>query len=89
MAAIPGRGQHHPVHAPDGSVSHYLGMHRDVTTLRQLECMVNNQKQLITSVLDAAPMVFALLDGNGGLMLSNHAYHSMARRLTTTIRRTR
>ncbi len=71
-----------PVHAPDGSVSHYLGMHRDVTTLRQLECMVNNQKQLITSVLDAAPMVFALLDSNGGLMLSNHAYHSMARELS-------
>lgn len=71
-----------PVHAPDGSVSHYLGMHRDVTTLRQLECMVNNQKQLITSVLDAAPMVFALLDGNGGLMLSNQAYHSMARELS-------
>lgn len=71
-----------PVHAPDGSVSHYLGMHRDVTTLRQLECMVNNQKQLIASVLDAAPMVFALLDSNGGLMLSNHAYHSMARELS-------
>ena len=71
-----------PVHAPDGSVSHYLGMHRDVTTLRQLECMVNNQKQLIASVLDAAPMVFALLDGNGGLMLSNQAYHSMARELS-------
>jgi nitrogen fixation negative regulator NifL len=43
---------------------------------------VNNQKQLIASVLDAAPMVFALLDGNGGLMLSNQAYHSMARELS-------
>ena len=39
-------------------------------------------KQLIASVLDAAPMVFALLDGNGGLMLSNQAYHSMARELS-------
>ena len=67
-----------PVHAADGSVTHYLGMHRDVTTLRQLECMVNNQKQLIASVLDVAPMVFALLDSNGHVMLDNQAYQAMA-----------
>ena len=67
-----------PVHAADGSVTHYLGMHRDVTTLRQLECMVNNQKQLIASVLDVAPMVFALLDSNGYVMLDNQAYQAMA-----------
>lgn len=73
-----------PVHGPDGGVSHYLGMHRDVTHLRQLECMVNNQKQLIASVLDVAPMVFALLDGNGGLMLSNQAYQAMADELRSS-----
>ncbi len=66
-----------PVHAADGSISHYLGMHRDITALHQLECQVSNQKHLIESVVDTAPVVFALIDINGRVVLDNHEYKKM------------
>ena len=66
-----------PVHAADGSVRHYLGMHRDVTAMHQLEQRVRNQKQLIESVIDAAPMAIALLDGQGKVLLDNQAYKKL------------
>lgn len=66
-----------PVHDADGAVRHYLGMHRDVTAMHQLEQRVLNQKQLIESVIDAAPMAIALLDGQGKVTLDNHAYKKL------------
>lgn len=66
-----------PVHDAEGCTTHYLGMHRDVTGLHQLECQVRNQKHLIESVIDAAPVVFALLDINGRVLLDNHAYKKL------------
>jgi nitrogen fixation regulatory protein len=66
-----------PVQATDGTVRHYLGMHRDVTAMHQLEQRVLNQKQLIESVIDAAPMAIALLDENGKVVLDNHAYKKL------------
>ena len=66
-----------PVHAPDGSVSHYLGMHRDVTDMHRLECQVRNQKALIESVVDAAPMLIALLDVDDRVVLDNQEYKKL------------
>lgn len=66
-----------PVVDAAGRTSHYLGMHRDVTELHRLECQVGNQKRLIESVVDAAPVVFALLDGNGRVMLDNQEYKKL------------
>lgn len=66
-----------PVHGPDGTVRHYLGMHRDVTDMHQLEQRARNQKQLIESVIDAAPMAIALLDAAGRVILDNHAYKKL------------
>lgn len=66
-----------PVHAADGTVRHYLGMHRDVTAMHQLEQRVLNQKQLIESVIDAAPMAIVLLDDKGKVVLDNHAYKKL------------
>lgn len=66
-----------PVQAIDGTVRHYLGMHRDVTAMHQLEQRVLNQKQLIESIIDAAPMAIALLDENGKVVLDNHAYKKL------------
>jgi nitrogen fixation regulatory protein len=66
-----------PVQAADGTVRHYLGMHRDVTSMHQLEQRVLNQKQLIESVIDAAPMAIALLDDTGKVVLDNHAYKKL------------
>lgn len=66
-----------PVHETDGTVRHYLGMHRDVTAMHQLEQRVLNQKQLIESVIDAAPMAIALLDDKRKVVLDNHAYKKL------------
>ena len=66
-----------PVHQADGSVQHYLGMHRDVTLMHQLEQRALNQKRLIESVVDAAPMAIALLDASRKVILDNHAYKAL------------
>lgn len=66
-----------PVLDDQGGVVHYLGLHRDVTELHRLECEVGNQKALIESVVDAAPVVMALLDGGFNVVLDNHAYKTL------------
>lgn len=66
-----------PVQEADGSVQHYLGMHRDVTAMHQLEQHALNQKRLIESVIDAAPMAIALLDNDRRVILDNHAYKTL------------
>ncbi|MEJ2347080.1 MAG: nitrogen fixation negative regulator NifL, partial [Gammaproteobacteria bacterium] len=63
-----------PVMNAAGWTTHYLGMHRDVTELHRLEQQVHNQKALIESVVDAAPVVVALLDDAGNVVLDNMAY---------------
>lgn len=63
-----------PVLDADGATSHYLGMHRDVTAVHRLEQQVHNQKALTESVVDAAPVIVALLDADGNVVLDNMAY---------------
>lgn len=66
-----------PIVDAGGETSHYVGMHRDVTELHRLERMVGNQKQLIESVVDAAPTALALLDPNGRVILDNQEYKKL------------
>lgn len=66
-----------PVLDDSGAISHYLGLHRDITALHQLECAVRNQKALIESVVDGAPMVLALLSMEDRVLLDNHAYKAL------------
>jgi len=62
----------------DRTESHYfLGMHRDVTALHNLKNKVYNQKELIESVVDYAPMAIALLDMQGKVVLDNRAYKTL------------
>ena len=63
-----------PVSNATGKITHYVGMHRDITALHRLERMVRNQKELIESVVDAAPVAFALLDPNGKVLHFNQEY---------------
>ncbi len=67
-----------PVQGVGGETSYYLAMHRDVTEMHELEQQVRNQKQLIESVVDAAPVVIALLDSRGDVLLKNKAYEQLA-----------
>lgn len=57
---------------------YYLGMHRDVTAVHRLEQQVHNQKELIESMVDAAPAVIALLNGDGQVIRQNHEYKKLA-----------
>lgn len=66
-----------PVHDNDGTVVSFLGMHRDITAVHQLECEVFDQKSLIESVVDSAPVVLALLDQNEKVVLDNHEYKKL------------
>ena len=50
-----------PVVDASGVITNYLGIQRDVTDLHRLECEVGDQKALIESVVDSAPVVLALL----------------------------
>lgn len=66
-----------PVLDEAGEISHFLGLHRDITELHRLECAVRNQKALIESVVDGAPLVLALLNMEDRVLLDNHAYKAL------------
>jgi len=66
-----------PVLNSDGRIAYYLGMHRDITELHALEQRLAFQKKLTEAALDAAPMVVAMIDGDGTLLLDNHAYKAL------------
>jgi nitrogen fixation negative regulator NifL len=66
-----------PVRDAAGRVGNYLGIHRDVTEMHRLECQVGNQKALIESVVDSAPVAIALLDGEDCVVLDNHEYKKL------------
>ena len=66
-----------PVVDAKGKTTHYLGMHRDITEMHRLERVVRNQKHLIESVVDAAPIAFALLDPTGRVILDNQEYKKL------------
>ena len=72
-----------PVVNKAGEITYFLGMHRDVTDLHRLEKMVRNQKQLIESVVDSAPMAFALLDPAGRVVFDNQAYKKLVTDMQT------
>ena len=66
-----------PVIDAAGRTTHYLGMHRDVTEMHRLERQVQNQKALIESVVDAAPVAIALLDEGERVILDNQEYKKL------------
>jgi nitrogen fixation regulatory protein len=57
-----------------GNISHYIGMHRDVTQDYYAEQQVANQKQLIESVLNASPVAMAVLDSDKRIVMDNQMY---------------
>ena len=67
-----------PVKTKTGDVRYYLGMHRDITEMHHLQRKVENQKNLIETILDSAPVVMALVDTSGKVILDNHAYKCLA-----------
>lgn len=70
-----------PVLGMEGETSYYLAMHRDVTAVHELENQVRNQKVLIESVVDMAPVLITLLNTKGEVVLGNQAYKRLSAEL--------
>lgn len=66
-----------PVLDQDGRIDYFLGMHRDVTRVHALERTLRQQKSLTETVLDSAPVVVALLDDQGRVLLDNQEYKKL------------
>ncbi len=66
-----------PVLDNNGEPTHYLGIHRDITSVFALEQQVKNQKALIESVVDSSPAAMAVLDTNQKVLLDNQAYKKL------------
>lgn len=63
-----------PMLNEQGAISHYIGMHRDVTQAHYVERQVNNQKRLIESVINAAPVAMVVMDSEHRIILDNDMY---------------
>ncbi|MCB1924458.1 MAG: nitrogen fixation negative regulator NifL [Gammaproteobacteria bacterium] len=66
-----------PVLDQNGKVTHYLGMHRDVSKVHELQRRLTHQKGLLETILDTAPVVVALLDANRRVLLDNQEYKKL------------
>ena len=66
-----------PVLDRDGTLKYFLGMHRDVTKVHELEGALRQHKARIETVLDAAPVVVVLLDREGRVILDNQEYKKL------------
>lgn len=66
-----------PVVSRDGRVSHFIGMHRDITEVHRLNRVVEHHKRLIETVIDAAPVCVALMDVKQRVILDNQEYKKL------------
>ncbi len=66
-----------PVLDQEGKIRYFLGMHRDVTRVHELEGALRQQKARVETVLEAAPVVMVLLDDGGRVLLDNQAYKKL------------
>ncbi|WP_150051101.1 MULTISPECIES: nitrogen fixation negative regulator NifL [Methylomonas] len=63
-----------PMLDENGAISHYIGMHRDVTQSHHVEQQLNNQKKLIESVINASPVAMVVLNSEHRIILDNQVY---------------
>jgi len=66
-----------PMLNEQGAISHYIGMHRDITESYEAEKRVTNQKLLIESVINSSPIAMVVLDDQDRVILDNHMYKAL------------
>lgn len=59
------------------SITHYIGMHRDITTNYEAEKKFSNQKLLIESVLNSSPLAMVVVDDDERVILDNQLYKAL------------
>jgi nitrogen fixation negative regulator NifL len=60
-----------------GAITHYIGMHRDMTAVHEAEKKVINQKLLIESVINSSPIAMVVIDDNDRVILDNQLYKAL------------
>ncbi|NVJ92858.1 MAG: nitrogen fixation negative regulator NifL [Methylocystaceae bacterium] len=63
-----------PVFNGSNEVSYFIGIHRDVTETMELKRKLTNQKKLLESIIDDAPLIMSVLDENKNVIVENHGY---------------
>ncbi|NOS88914.1 MAG: nitrogen fixation negative regulator NifL [Methylococcaceae bacterium] len=66
-----------PMLNAQGDISHYIGMHRDITQVYESEKRVINQKLLIESVINSSPIAMVVIDDQDRVILDNHNYKAL------------
>ncbi|MFA5983328.1 MAG: nitrogen fixation negative regulator NifL [Methylococcaceae bacterium] len=66
-----------PMLNEQGAITHYIGMHRDVTYSYESEKKAGNQKLLIESVLNSSPIAMVVIDDEDKVILDNHMYKAL------------
>ncbi len=66
-----------PIRNNAGEVTHFMGVHRDVTDTHEITTKLNNQQALVEAVLNAAPVAVALVNAEGAVVLDNLAYKTL------------
>ncbi|MFZ2450530.1 MAG: nitrogen fixation negative regulator NifL [Methylovulum miyakonense] len=66
-----------PMLNEQGVISHYIGMHRDITQAHEADKRVINQKLLIESVINSSPIAMVVIDDEDKVILDNHNYKAL------------
>jgi nitrogen fixation regulatory protein len=66
-----------PILDKKGAVTHYIGMHRNITTAYEAERKAANQRLLIESVINSSPNAIVLLDEQDRVVLDNDPYKAL------------
>ncbi|MDD1627339.1 MAG: nitrogen fixation negative regulator NifL, partial [Methylococcaceae bacterium] len=66
-----------PMLNEQGTITHYIGMHRDITQSYESEKKVINQKLLIESVINSSPIAMVVIDDQDKVILDNHNYKAL------------
>lgn len=60
-----------------GAITHYIGMHRDMTDSYESEKKLINQKLLIESVINSSPIAMVVVDDEDRIILDNQLYKAL------------
>ncbi len=66
-----------PIKDEAGQVRYFLGLQQDVTELHALNESLQNQKRLIETIIDLAPVAVVLLDAQEAVVLDNQEYRKL------------
>ncbi|MDD2801007.1 MAG: nitrogen fixation negative regulator NifL [Methylococcales bacterium] len=66
-----------PMLNEQGTITHYIGMHRNITQSHESEKKLINQKLLIESVINSSPIAMVVIDNQDKVILDNHMYKAL------------